>query len=155
MDAAFGSLKRRKSKEEPVNNADPPVILINGEEVMLEAKEKRRRFSNQFLRNSVDWFGSLRREPKEGDKNFLVANYNTREASQHSLLKQLKHQNSKPRMRSKIGCFYFADLQYLSRSESTQTLEEEQPVSTVPVISFCHYTVTLGFCGNGRLFGLF
>ena len=79
MDAAFGSLKRRKSKEENTETVDQPSLLINGEEVMLEAKEKRRRFSNQFLRNSVDWFGSLRREPKEGDQNFLVANYNTRE----------------------------------------------------------------------------
>ena len=41
--------------------------------------------------------------------DFLVRSYDTRDASQHSLLKQFKKKN--PRMRSKIGCFYFADIQ--------------------------------------------
>ena len=54
-----------------------------------------------------------------------MTNYNTREASQHSLLRQFRvkakftifflqilffKKSGHPRMRSKIGCFYFADL---------------------------------------------
>lgn len=141
LDTAFASLQRKTKDDDASTMLDQPN---------LDASEKRRRFSNQFLKNSADWFGSLRKTAsKEGDQGFLVAKYGTREASQHSLLKQLQHQHSKPRMRSKIGCFYFADLQYLSRPESPQTLEE--PVSTVHDYVYST-TVILGSCGNGRLF---
>ena len=144
LDTAFATLKRKPKNDE--------ILAAVDDSPALDAREKRRRFSNQFLKNSVDWFGSLRKTTsKEGDQGFLVAKFGTREASEHSLLKQLQHQHSKPRMRSKIGCFYFADLQYLSRPESPQTLEE--PVRTVHRY-VCSITVILGSCGNGRLFAL-